>query len=130
MSDFKMPFNETGTAFEYLRELQEGMLNHTRRPIYKTGVYLITDGEWAGWMVMNHHDDVVVAAHPDGTVRLSGGKYRRESTRDRINRTLPHGWHVGNSNGEWVLYGPDASRVPFEDNITLEMHPADHKESV
>jgi hypothetical protein len=65
------------------------------------------------WFGVRLHSTMVVTFLPDGRTVLDTGGWKTVTTRDRINRALPPGWHVESDRGVWSLHhsGDPAGKV-------------------
>jgi hypothetical protein len=68
-----------------------------------------------------YHQSAVVVESADGErLRLDSHGYQTSTTKERINRHTPGGYHVVQRDYAWYLKTPDGERVEFIDGMVIE----------
>lgn len=71
------------------------------------------------------HETDIVTLHADGTTTLRTGGFKTDTTKDRMNRFMPKGYHITRCNGIWWV-----NSVPFQDGMVLPKNPDDLNKTV
>ena len=75
-----------------------------------------------GEIAVRLHSTDILTFHEDGRVVLNSGGWTTVTTKDRMNRYLPDGWHVWSERSQWLIARNGAYSNPlctFEDRIIL-----------
>lgn len=86
--------------------------------------YRWTDPETGDVHVRLHETDVVTL-HMDGTTTLRTGGFKTDTTKDRMNRFMPKGYHITRGSGVWWV-----NSMPFQEGMTLPKNPDDLNKTV
>ena len=83
--------------------------------------YLERPNSGSDWIFVRYYDTEIVCHYRDGSVYLNSGKWRTSTTKQRINRCLPEGFHVFKKRGVWwVRCGQfPTTDVMFKDGMEL-----------
>lgn len=74
------------------------------------------------------HDTNIITFLPNGRTILNSGGYKTATTKDRMNKYLPHPFQIYREQNEWYLYGktsvsfwndPNKFRNPFKDGMVI-----------
>jgi hypothetical protein len=58
------------------------------------------------------HNTDIVTLHPDGSMVLNSGGWRTVTTKERINRYLPHNWRLFQEKGIWYMHQIGVNHYP------------------
>lgn len=83
------------------------------------GAYRDVTVQFNGATVHFYHQSPVVIKK-GRTYRLDSHGYKTSTTKERINRYIPGGYRVYQSDFEWYLSTPDGERE-FQDGMTIEV---------
>lgn len=63
------------------------------------------------------HDNMI-AKSEDGETTLYNGGWCSNTTKERLNALMPHGFAIVQRNFEWYFSNPTGELVPFENGLT------------
>jgi hypothetical protein len=89
----------------------------TDKGAYRDVTVIMPDGR----TLYYYHQSAVVVESADGErLRLDSHGYQTSTTKERINRHTPGGYHVVQRDYAWYLKTPDGERVEFIDGMVIE----------
>lgn len=66
------------------------------------------------------HKTNIVTLTKSGKIILNSGKWRTNTTRDRMGLVLPNGYGISQQKGEWFVYNwKDQTTIPYKDEMYL-----------
>lgn len=54
-----------------------------------------------GHIAVRLHETDIIALYPDGSARVDVAEFKTPTTKDRLNKYLPHGWQIHQRRGQW-----------------------------
>lgn len=61
----------------------------------------------------------MIAKSEDGETTLYNGGWCSNTTKERLNALMPHGFAIVQRNFEWYFSNPNCELVPFENGLTI-----------
>lgn len=72
-----------------------------------------------GRLVHFYHQSPIAVTFPDDSVRVSSCGWKTSTTKERLNRYVPRGYHIVQRDFDWYVKTPDGDRIDFRDGMIL-----------
>lgn len=70
-------------------------------------------------IALRFHDTYVVRAYKSGPVKINSNGWRTSTTKERINRYLPDGYHLYQTHWDWYVTEPYGGITQYKDNMFI-----------